>query len=174
MPRRACSGNQIGNSRNVSGATHCAVRSMYDAISRKLTTRFSASGITDTHRTTSAANELVIFTGQYPFSHSNDIDPTKTDFLKPFGDSTMMGACPSAALAETVSTITALGRCSLRSCRTVLGSLYGFSRCIPVRTVVATFGLRILGLRCRLSGGWLRSLCRQRTDQYGGERNCRR
>jgi hypothetical protein len=48
---------------------------------------------------------------------------------KPFSNSTMMRACPSAALAETVTSVTALCGRTLRRCRAIFRTLYRSRRC---------------------------------------------
>src|ERR1035441_3244052 len=89
---------------------------------------------------------------------------------KPFCNSAMMGACPSAALAEAVTSVATLGGSSLRRCRAVLGTLYCFALAVNVRSVVGTFRLRLLLLvRCRLSG--LGGLREERSEQGGSEHN---
>jgi hypothetical protein len=83
---------------------------------------------------------------------------------KPFCNSAMVGACPSAALAEAVTSVATLGGSSLRRCRAVLGTLYCFAPAVNIRSVVGTFRLKfLLLLRCRLRRRRLRNLREERS-----------
>src|ERR1035438_9790978 len=84
-----------------------------------------------------------------------------------------MRACPSSALAETVTSVATLGGGPLGRCRTALGALYSFALAVDIRSVVGTFRLRLLlMLRWRLSG-WLRTLREERSEQHSREHNDR-
>jgi hypothetical protein len=86
--------------------------------------------------------------------------------VQAFCNSAMMRACPSAAPAETVTSVVTLGGSSLGRCRAVLGTLYCFALAVNIRSVVGTFRLRLLLLRCRLNGRRLSSLREERSEQY--------
>jgi hypothetical protein len=90
--------------------------------------------------------------------------------LQPFSDAAVMGACPSAALTETVASVAALRGCSLRRCRAVLRALYCCALAVDIGAVVRTLRLRLLLLWRWLGGRWLRSLRGERSEQYRCER----
>ncbi len=56
----------------------------------------------------------------------------------------MMRACSSAALAETVGSISTLRRCTLWGTGTVFGTLYRFAFAVYVSSVVGTLRLGLL------------------------------
>jgi hypothetical protein len=88
---------------------------------------------------------------------------------KPFGNAAVMGACPSAALAETVSSICALRCRALRDCGTVFRTLNGFALAVCVGAIVGAFWFLLLLVAWLVCRGLLRSL-RERWKQYRRQR----
>src|SRR5579863_9841408 len=81
-----------------------------------------------------------------------------------------MRTCSSAALTETVGSVSALRRCALWSTRTVFRTLHSFAFAIDVGSGVRAFLLLLLlllilwGLLCRLCERW-KQYRRERKDR---------
>src|ERR1035438_1160399 len=84
-----------------------------------------------------------------------------------------MRACPSPALAETVTSVATLGRGPLGRCRTALGTRDSFALAVNIRPVVRTFRLRFLLMLSWRLRGWLRGLREERSEQHSREHHDR-
>jgi hypothetical protein len=73
--------------------------------------------------------------------------------LQPLGDTAVMRTSAPSALAEAVTSVTALCRRTLRRSRAIFGTLYCLALLVDIGSVIRTFGLRfLLLLRGRLCG----------------------